>query len=446
MMIADEVHHAGGGLKWGDALKEAFERSVARLLLSGTPFRSDNNAIPFVSYAEDSSGAWRSRADFTYGYGDALRDGVCRPVLFPSYEGTMEWTSGFEDRIATFRDEIPEREARRRLRTALDPNGEWLGTVLRDADQRLKEVRANGHPDAGGLVVCIDMAHAKRVAGILKKISHEEPTIVVSEDADASDRIKQYNKGNKRWLVAVKMVSEGVDIPRLRVGVYATTIISELTFRQIMGRLVRMMTDEGGNPSPEEQSAYLFVPREYQLITYAQRVKEERDHELAQEVEDVLGGKPGGNGGSKPTQTTLFAPIGAEARVDDVFFDHQAIPQSEISAAAALREQSGVVVDPVQIAHLFRLAGKPLVAEQAPCIQPEQEPVYAQKKKLRKLLKRLVAQLTQATDMDYSDVYTMLMQRDGVRNPDATEAQLKARVDLVKTWLEEARSGQITRS
>ena len=35
------------------------------------------------------------------------------------------------------------------------------------------------------------------------------------------------------------MVSEGVDIPRLRVGVFATTTTTELFFRQAVGRLVR---------------------------------------------------------------------------------------------------------------------------------------------------------------------------------------------------------------
>ena len=49
------------------------------------------------------------------------------------------------------------------------------------------------------------------------------------------------------------MVSEGVDVPRLRVGVYATTARTELFFRQVVGRFVRR------TPTPREQMSHLFL-------------------------------------------------------------------------------------------------------------------------------------------------------------------------------------------
>lgn len=444
MLIADEVHHAGDGNSWGDGLRQAFEPAIARLLLSGTPFRTDKSTIPFVPYTEEQDGTRRSKADFSYGYGDALRDDICRPVLFPSYEGTMEWSSNFEMHTASFRDEIPEPEARRRLRTALDPQGEWISTVLRDADQKLRELRHNGQPDAGGLVICIDQAHAKKIAAKLRKVAGEEPVIVISEDPDATRELECFSKGRQKWVIAVRMLSEGVDIPRLQVGVYATNIIAELFFRQVIGRFVRVTTNNQGQRHPEEQSAYLFLPREEQLIVYAQRVKEERDHELFEEIEDITGDL----GKEKPERTakqsTLFAPIGAEAFADDVFFDHLAIPQAEISVAATLKERSGLTVDAVQIAHLFRLANKPLV-EAAPQPEakpePEEEPLFIRKKKQGKVLKRVITQLVQASGQDYSHWYMRLMAHDGVRNPDATEEQLTKRIEIAMNWLEGHRRG-----
>src|SRR5436305_5774367 len=91
LVILDEVHHAGDALSWGGVVREAFMPAVRRVTLTGTPFRSDDNPIPFVTYAPDGEGAMRSVADTSYGYGDALRDGVVRPVIFLAYSGEMRW-------------------------------------------------------------------------------------------------------------------------------------------------------------------------------------------------------------------------------------------------------------------------------------------------------------------------------------------------------------------
>ncbi|MBR7503214.1 ATP-dependent helicase, partial [Mycobacterium tuberculosis] len=85
LVILDEVHHAGDALSWGDAVREAFGPAVRRLSLTGTPFRSDTSPIPFVTYAPDAEGIRTSVADYSYGYGRALKDSVVRPVLFLAY-------------------------------------------------------------------------------------------------------------------------------------------------------------------------------------------------------------------------------------------------------------------------------------------------------------------------------------------------------------------------
>jgi hypothetical protein len=269
-VIADEPHHMGEQASWGTSARRAFDGATFRLLLSGTPFRSDNEAIPWVRYDDDGL----STADFTYGYPEALVDRVCRPITFLPYDGEMEWISDGQMRSADFGLVLPAVESARRLRTALDAGGDWMGKVLADADARLTEVRAAGHPDAGGLVVASDQDHARAIARRLSLVSGEPPEIVMSDEPGASARIASFASSDERWLVSVLMVSEGVDIPRLRVGVYATAARTELFFRQVVGRFIRTTR------SPKRQMSYLLLPADGRLKRLAFEIERERRHAI----------------------------------------------------------------------------------------------------------------------------------------------------------------------
>src|SRR4051794_14191344 len=304
LVIADEPHHMGELAAWGRSTQSAFERAPFRLLLSGTPFRSDNTPIPWVAY--DGDGV--SSADFAYGYTDALLDGVCRPVTFHTYGGDMEWMSDGRRRRADFDVALPAAEAARRLRTALDPEGDWVEHVLRDADAELSTLRAGAHPDAGGLVVAIDKEHAERLAGRLARVSGERPEIVTSDAADASQRIQRFAAGSGRWLVSVLMVSEGVDIPRLRVGVYATSARTELFFRQVVGRFIRRTA--GGRD--KVQMSHLFLPSDPTLKRLAAQIEEERNHALVQLAEGEAVER-----GERGESDEAFRALWSSARRDD---------------------------------------------------------------------------------------------------------------------------------
>jgi superfamily II DNA or RNA helicase len=302
LLIADEPHHMGEQAAWGRSTLAAFERARFRLLLSGTPFRSDNTAIPWVAYDDDGV----SRADYGYGYTDALLDGVCRPVTFHTYDGDMEWMSDGRRRRADFSVALPAAEAARRLRTALDPEGDWIEHVLRDAHTELSSLRAGTHPDAGGLVVAIDKEHAERLADRLARVAGERPAIVTSDAADASERIQRFAAGSGRWLVSVLMVSEGVDIPRLRVGVYATSARTELFFRQVVGRFIRR------TPAPKEQMSHLFLPSDPTLKRLATQIEEERNHALEQLTEGEAAERA-----ERTESDDAFRALWSSARRDD---------------------------------------------------------------------------------------------------------------------------------
>lgn len=274
MVILDEVHHAGHERAWGDAVGQAFAHAGRRLSLSGTPFRSDAAKIPFVRYDTTAEGD-EAHADYTYGYADALRDGgVVRPVYFPRIDGQMEWSTPSGGVLrATFNDELARDQISARLRTALSLDGDWIATVLGQAHDRLRSIRAEQR-DAGGLVIASDQDHAQGIARMLRNRFNTPAEVVVSDDPTASRKIADFAGGDRPWLVSVRMVSEGVDIPRLRVGVYATTTATELFFRQAVGRFVRYQ------PSRTSQKAYVYVPDDPRLRTHAFRIAEARRHVL----------------------------------------------------------------------------------------------------------------------------------------------------------------------
>ncbi len=279
LVIFDEIHHAGDALSWGEAAREAFEPARRRMGLTGTPFRSDANPIPFVTYLEEPDGSMRSRADYVYGYGPALDDSVVRPVIFLAYSGEMRWRSRAGDEITgTLGTPMTADQLAYAWRTALYPEGEWVARVLEAADRRLTEVR-RGMPDAGGLVIAGDHADARAYAALLRRVTGVRPTVVLSDDPTASKKIAAFSQSEDRWMVAVRMVSEGVDIPRLAVGVYATSVSTALFFAQAVGRFVRVRQ--------RGETASVFLPSIPLLLGYAAELEAERDHVLARAGEDA---------------------------------------------------------------------------------------------------------------------------------------------------------------
>jgi superfamily II DNA or RNA helicase len=322
LVILDEVHHAGDAMSWGEAVREAFEPAQRRLALTGTPFRSDINPIPFVSYAPDSDGVGRSVADYTYGYAQALADHVVRPVLFMAYSGEMQWRTRAGDEVsARLGEPLTKDLTAQALRTALDPAGAWMPSVLAAADKRLTEVRRHV-PDAGAMVIASDQDSARAYAALLKTITGERPTVVLSDEKAASKRIATYAEGDDRWMVAVRMVSEGVDVPRLAVGVYATRTSTPLFFAQAVGRFVRARR--------RGETASVFLPSVPNLLGFASEMEVQRDHVLKRKVndegdifaaEDELLAQAQASEAASAEELGTFEAMGSEARFDRVLYD-----------------------------------------------------------------------------------------------------------------------------
>ncbi|HEY8925510.1 MAG TPA: DEAD/DEAH box helicase family protein [Polyangia bacterium] len=457
-VILDEVHHAGDSRSWGDGVRQAFEPAWRRLCLSGTPFRSDQITIPFVRYDGDLA-----HADYEYGYGEALADGrVVRPVYFPRINGRMEWTAPdgatYE---ATFDDRLARDLASQRLRTALDVEGDWLPTVLANAHAQLLHLRAVD-PSAGALAIAIDQEHAKGIAAILYDKLGVLPVVATSDDPDASEKIARFSESGAPWIVAVRMVSEGVDIPRLRVGVYATNTITELFFRQAVGRLVRW------SARLRKQAAYMFIPDDIRLRKFATAIAEQRRHTLRKESDGDDG--PGERPPAPPrpeeaedpfTQLNLFAAI-SSTPLDEHGreLDEVRVYASEEAAADGHPEpEIPDMVDPSRVDALTGPAGRTaglgegrsgLRWEQAPVPAPEADPnlaararsaglpgspgapaltPLARRRFLREENSEIVRDLVHRTGRSHAEINIELNKKVGIRRiSEATIKQLEQRL------------------
>jgi superfamily II DNA or RNA helicase len=271
LVILDEIHHAADGMSWGVAVSEAFTPARRRLCLTGTPFRTKpDERIPFVQY-EDGDDGLLSVADYSYGYREALSDAVVRPVVFAAYSGTSRWMNSAGEVLSASLSEAGTKALEEAAwRTALDPAGEWIPHVVAAADARLSDIRAAGSPDAGGLMLATDQDTARAYAKVVKRVTGQAPVLVLSDDPRSSKRIEAFRAGTDRWIVAVKQVSEGVDVARLSVCVWACSFRTPLFFAQAVGRVVRAR-----NP---RESATVFLPAVRPLLALAAALEDERNH------------------------------------------------------------------------------------------------------------------------------------------------------------------------
>jgi superfamily II DNA or RNA helicase len=285
LVILDEVHHAGDGLSWGDAVATAFERATRRLCLTGTPFRTrPDERIPFVRYESDDAGGLRSAADFSYGYRDALRDGVVRPVVFAAYTGTSRWRNSAGEVIAaSLSGQETKRTEATAWRTALNPKGRWVPHVIAAMDERLTHLRAAGMHDAAGLVLASDQDDARAYAAIVEQVTGEAPAVILSDDPKASDKIANFTHGTQRMAVCVRMISEGVDVPRAACLAWMTSYRTPLFFAQGVGRVVRARASG--------EAATVFLPAVRPLLALAAELEQERNHVIpppSDQADDLL--------------------------------------------------------------------------------------------------------------------------------------------------------------
>ncbi|MDQ1482880.1 MAG: hypothetical protein QOF35_956, partial [Actinomycetota bacterium] len=421
------------------AIREAFEPATHRLGLTGTPFRSDTSPIPFVRYEKGADSIRRSEADYTYGYAEALRDGVVRPVLFLAYGGSMRWRTKAGDEVSARLGEPLTKDATAQAcRTALDAKGDWIPSVLSAADKRLTEVR-RAVPDAGGLVIASNQTQARAYAKILHALSAERPVVVLSDYAGSCGKIEEFAQGNQRWMVAVRMVSEGVDVPRLCVGVYATSTSTPLYFAQAVGRFVRARR--------RGETASIFLPSVPLILEHAARLEDERDHALDRVVkpgeeaslwspeEDLMAAANRTRLTSDPDDVS-FEALESEAEFDHVLFDAQQFGLNAEVGSADEQEFLGLpgLLELDQVASLLRARQS---AQNGPS-RKKADPELAGHRAMaasRKELNALVSAYARKSGSRHAVVHADLRQSCGGPSlGQANAAQVAQRIELIRRW------------
>jgi superfamily II DNA or RNA helicase len=367
-------------------------------------------------------------------------------VIFLSYSGQMRWRTKAGDEVAaTLGEPLTKDATAHAWRTALDPDGDWMPAVLAAADRRLTEVR-RGMPDAGGLVIATDQTVARAYAKILHQVTGEKAVVVLSDDAAASDRIEEYAEGDHRWMVAVRMVSEGVDVPRLAVGVYATSTSTPLFFAQAIGRFVRARR--------RGETASVFLPSVSVLLNLAAELEVERDHALdrPKNGEEAEGWSPedalmaAANREEKASDTLdggTFEALEAQATFDRVLFDSQEFGTGAEVGSEEEQDFLGIpgLLEPEQVTTLLRqrqadqLAAKGRRKSAAPPAAVVEVAAHREVAALRKELHSLVGAWSRRTSQPHGTVHAELRRVcGGPEVPKASAEHLRQRIETLRNW------------
>jgi len=432
LVIFDEIHHGGDAKSWGEAIREAFDDATRRLALTGTPFRSDDSPIPFVTYETDAAGFQRSQADHTYGYAEALADGVVRPVVFMAYSGEARWRdSAGEEHEARLGEPLSAEQTARAWRTVLNPAGEWMPAVIAAADTRLRQLREHV-PDAGGMIIASDQTAARAYAELLREIAGEAPTVVLSDDPGSSQRISEFSVASSRWLVAVRMVSEGVDVPRLAVGVYATSASTPLFFAQAIGRFVR-------SRRPGE-TASIFLPSVPNLLQLASELEEQRNHVLGKphrvSEEDPLDEELREQRRDEPGELDNgFESLGAQAELDQVIFDGSSFGTAAAVGSDEEADYLGIpgLLDAGQMRDLLSRRQDEQLQRRTASGEVPPPSTHGQLRELRRELNALVSATHHKSGKPHGWIHNELRRRcGGPPVAAATRDQLAERIEAIR--------------
>lgn len=415
MVIFDEIHHAGDRSTWGMSIQDAFENASRRLCLSGTPFKSDGQLIPFLRIGPDGY----YEIDFPYDYPSALRDGVVREVSFHRYGGSVTLAVGEEILELHTDDDLDQDAVAKRLRGLLR-SSTYTKDLLRAAHEKLLSVRRS-KPDAAGLALCIDANHAVVVARLLREVTGEQPDIVVSDDDLATSSVKSFRASNRMWIVAVRMVSEGVDIRRLMVLAYLTNTATELFFRQAVGRIVR---SEG---TDFDMESYCFLPDDPRLTEYAAKIENFQSQVIAEQEEESRR-EFERDGASEHTLVEVLGASPAEfAGLTTRGTHKEKVPSLEVLALA-----QEFNIEEAKMAAVFdRLISR----NAAPAIQPEDDHVEEHPEdkltRLRRECSKLTNRLAARTSVEQKDIHAEYKRIANIGQDRMTVPQLERK----RTWL-----------
>ena len=442
LAIFDEVHHLNEDefTNWGKQAKIAFECAEFRLCLSGTFFSSNGAPIPFARMKprNGANNIFEYDPHVTYTYGKSVAEGICRRIIFKPFDGPpgVEYkrTNENDYRIANFVDNIDLKDHGLRLWAACRAKSDKDGTpivmlekMLFSAHRQLMDLRAAGHDRAGGLIVCSEKGQARDIRDLMEKISGHKVVLVLDDEPGSKDAIDSFAHGFMPWMVAINMVTEGVDIPRLRIGVYLSNKTKPLTFVQFLGRMVRHFKGDNVLKADPAGEGYVFYPGDQRLKDIAASV--EKEVKEAIDLREKTGGGEGGGGGG----TGFYQAGSADGEERDNIIAGEMFSAEEIAVAEKLRMQwPNLAEEQIMSMVRFVRAAKPQPAQTHQSqFDPDDNEDHDS---LRKDCQRHAQRLAKMRGLEFNDVHKAANQAVGIINLDiATIEQLKAK----RAWLRE---------
>ena len=268
-VIFDEIHHCSGSNidnanAWGEQIiLNIQDKAKFTLALTGTPWRSDAAPIVLSNYLHPSN---KIACDYIYGLFEAIGDDVCRIPQIVAIDNNnisvvdIEETKTFDSfKSLLSQSIIPYQE--------IIENEAVIKFVISSAHKKLSKIR-RVNPDAAGLVVASSVEHANKISLLMKASLNEDSIIVTYRENDPTSIIQHFRHAKSKWIISVGMISEGTNIPRLQICCHLTNIKTEMHFRQILGRILRMTASKN-------QEAVMYMPAEPKLLEYAYRVKQD---------------------------------------------------------------------------------------------------------------------------------------------------------------------------
>lgn len=400
IVVFDEIHHCADESHFGKGIQEGCELAKERLLMSGTPWKSDGRPIPYVKY--DGNGY--AVGDFSYDYPRALNDDVVRYLVFNHSKGIIKSDLTGEEEIVS--QEISEQEAQSRLRNLLQADGDFVAEMITSAHRKLLEVRKQ-IPDAAAMAACIDVDHAQRIAAVIRRITKCEPSIIVSDQDVENDTVKEFRNSRTEWIVSVRKVCEGTDIKRLQVLCYLTNTTSELFFRQLIGRVSRFR-------NIEDREAYVYLPADPRLIRCAQNIMAAQVQALREQNEiesrELKEREQG--------EFTFDSYSTIHDGTDIVFIGSEKVSRAEAELVQRIAEDMGLTHQ--QVLHIMELTGRRMPQDSAhEARTPKEEHKEDRMDKLRSKCNKAAYRLSKILDCEVSHIHARFS-----KQKDMTEEQL----------------------
>lgn len=440
LLIIDEMHHLGQQKTWGQAAAELIAVADRTLALSGTPFRHDDDKIAGCEYAGVPE---ELVVHYRYGYRDGLADGVVLPIEFLFQTGRGVWLNGTQTKEARLHETQSEVEISRALQSIIKPDSEWVNAVCRHAVDDLLKLRRSKMPNAALLFIADNKAAAHHAGRRLSRILGVDVPVATEDDDHAHRTISDFARSTAPAIVAVNMINEGVDIPRLKIGIHASATRTELFVRQMVGRFIRTtgdLVEDGVLP-------VLHMPAVTPLIEIAKRIETDCKHVLNErdQLESLLD-----RADTPSVSTTVILP-GADPEMHTALRSGNSLEQGDLALAEKIRRGLPERVLTTTIGEIIKQVVRPDDVSQGirnPDVQ-RVETFWEKHQRLRKALNAVVGKAVLVHELPWKMGYKgdkrgafmwlhLELQEwtNGLGVDDCTAEVLEERIELLQDWID----------